>query len=42
MTNGLRNHPGNRKGLLRDYFIGMAVVIVLAIVASEALRYWLY
>lgn len=42
MTNGLRNHPGNRKGLLRNYLIAVSVVIVLAIVASEATRYWLY
>lgn len=42
MTNGLRNHPGNRKGLLRDYLIAVSVVIVLAIVGSAVARALLY
>lgn len=42
MTNGLRNHPGNRKGLLRDYLIAASAVIVLAIVGSAVARALLY
>jgi hypothetical protein len=42
MTNGRSNHPGNRKGLLRDYLIGASVVIALAIVGSAVARALLY
>lgn len=42
MTNGLRNHPGNRKGFFRKWLIMTVIMTMLAIVASEALRAWLY
>ena len=42
MTNGLRNHPGNRKGLLQGYLIAVSVVNVLAIVGSAVTRALLY
>jgi hypothetical protein len=42
MTNGRRNHPGNRKGLLQGYLIAAFVVIVLAIAGSAVARALLY
>jgi hypothetical protein len=41
MTNGLRNHPGNRRGFFREWLIVTVIMTMLSIVVSQALRAWL-